>query len=283
MQAALVMRKCVFEATVFLFKNTVAVLCGMLLPFCILWALLYVFFSAYLAELTEYLFVPGDREASRLLGLAAAAFLVPLLFEAAVVSNIGEVAMGLPVRRGLRLGFGRSQIRIYAATLRLFLSLMVGLAVVYGGLYVWLAAAGRNPHLLFWGKSALISCFLAAGWAASAVQLFFVPVAVAEHGSIVRRSIGLAVRGGWPLAGTSLLLLLATIGMQTGVEYLLQADQIMQLSPHLVGLAQNAAQVENVLPQFLAAAAFTCFIGIPFYVVCGVFFYRALAGKATGG
>lgn len=235
---------------------------------------LWLMLDSYLLQLIDILQSPNEPAKTLMLGICSAGVLVCLFTHSVAATGISKVACSEKDRApSVRMEVTQSDLRLYAATLRLLL-----LMCVFGAL----AMGGQRMLVLIGMESRASSTVLhlAVGLAATVLLvrlgILLPPLAVTEHGSVLRRSFQLT-------RGNSFGIVLYTLALfLPGLVAHLAGELAIRLFFGDIGLsqtltlAQSSAIMLRILPHFIAILAVSYFVTLVSLTVGGSLLYRRL-------
>lgn len=267
-------REAIAFAFRFLWTKLPQILRVVWLPLLIAWIVLYFAFDAYLDQLAIFIQTPNGRTASLALGLLFAGGFFALFCHAIVTVGVFNLAAGGAGGTWAWAHFRavRSEWRVYAAFLRLFLIIAVTAGVLGFIVYDVAAMAGLSLHhiILLTGLTALIVT-LAFG---ACPGLLLPAVAMSERGSILRRSAQESV--GHVMTFTIIMIVLAApgIALQTLGEYATPLLIPMKRFASDSVLAASAAEFRAVLPWYLCLTTLSFEITMTLMTAASYFIHR---------
>jgi len=258
----------------FLVRNPGTILRRLAVPALLGCIALYVLLWGYCTQLADFIGLPSEGLASRVMGIAAAAILIMLLLNAIVVARLGELLAARAGASSAFLGISATAWRIYAADLRLVLAFGIfGVAMLFAvNLLIRFGAPPIMVALVSFASWLLLLWLLARCW------FFLVPVSLDARGESVltvswRRSEGLL----FPILLILLVLAGVTLFLLAGSELLLRAAGILSPVPAMLSFAGAIGLYERNLWPFVLLVSVAYLVGTSLMTAARVKLYQDVA------
>lgn len=249
-----------------------------IVPGVLSFAALYLFLTLFLEQLADFLQAPNLRIASLGLGALAAGFFIVLFLHCVISLAVVETTQDRDGRLWPLLRAGRAEWRLYAAFLRL-----IGILVLGIGGAVWVFRAVMDPRSFYVVALAYLVATLGAAFAALRVGFPMVPVALLEHGPIVRRAFALSREHFVAVFAIAISALVPALVIFFAGRYAVSALGLLPYLRHGASPLDQVHYLRAALPEFLGILFATYYAATVMLSAASAVFYRRRVTRAPGG